>query len=83
MVNEFKFTVVHVHAKPDAGLCMSVDLPLGKNCGKSGTRPQAVGPSLRASGPLPGRGLRAAGLLFATPFKHSSSLTWLPQSLAR
>ena len=34
-----------------------------------------AGPGLRAGGQLAGRGLRAAGLLFAKPFKHSSSLT--------
>ena len=62
--------------KPDACLCMSVDLPLGKKTVENpglGRGPPGLG--LRAGGPLAGRGLRAAGLLFAKPFKHSSSLT--------
>ena len=35
----------------------------------------AAGPGLRAGGQLASRGLRAAGLLFAKPLKHSSSST--------
>ena len=34
MVNEFKLTVVHCTPKPDADLCMRVDLPLDKKLWK-------------------------------------------------
>ena len=59
MANEFKLTVVHVHAK--TRLCMSVDLPPGKNMCKIRARPRAVA------------GRRAAGLSWAAgrgPLSH-------------
>ena len=58
MVTEFKLTVVHVaHPKPDADLCMCVELPLDKKLWKIRT-------GSRAFGPL-GRGLRAGGPAFS------------------
>ena len=39
MVNEFKLTVVHCTPKPDADLCMHVDLPLDKKLWKIKTGP--------------------------------------------
>ena len=39
MVNEFKLIVVHCTAKPDADLCMRVDLPLDKKLWKIRTGP--------------------------------------------
>ena len=59
--------------KPDAGLCMSVDLPLGKNCGKSGPRPRA------ARGPW----AAGRGSAFCKTLQTQQQLDLeLPQSLA-
>ena len=56
MVNEFKLTFVHVHAQTRCKSVHERGFTAGqKNCGKSGTRPRAAGPGLRAGGP------RAAG----------------------
>ena len=39
MVNEFKLTVVHCTPKPDADLCMRMDLALDKKLWKTRTAP--------------------------------------------
>ena len=73
MVNEFKLTVVHVHAQT---LCRSVH-ERGFTAGEKtvenpGLGRGAAGPGLRAGGQLAGRGLRAAGLLFAKPLASNT-----------
>ena len=54
MVNEFKLTVVDCTPKPDADLCMRVDLPLEKKLWKIRTGPLGRW-AIAGRGPL-GRG---------------------------
>ena len=65
-----------VYSSVDRTLCSSVH-ERGFTAGQKTVENPGLGrgPGLRAGGPLAGRGLRAAGLPFAKPFKHSSSLT--------
>ena len=62
MVNEFKLTVVHFACpKPDADLCMRVDLPLDKNTVEN--QDWATGPpGRRAAGPSRAVGRGSLGL---------------------
>ena len=60
MVDEFKLTMVHCMPEPDADLCVRMDLPLDKKCGKSGL-------GLWAAGPSQAVGRWAVGLLLAKP----------------
>ena len=81
MVNEFKLTVVHCTPKrppkPNADLCMLMDLLLDKKLGKIRTGPPGCR-AIAGCGPL-GRGglwavgrwtfgMQAAGLLLAKPY---------------
>ena len=69
--------------KPDAGLCMSVDLPLGKKLWK--TRDKAAGRRARPSGWRAARGPWAAGSgsAFCKTLQTQQQLDLeLPQSLA-
>ena len=83
MANEFKLTVVHVHAK--TRLCMSVDLPPGKNMCKMRARPRAVagrrGPPGRWA--VVGRGPLSHGPAFNKTLLTQQQLDLeLPQILA-
>ena len=64
MVNEFKLTVVHVHAQ--TRLCMSVDLPLDKKkLWKLRTSPRAAGRGPPGRFAVAGRGPLGHGPAFS------------------